>query len=196
MDVIALLIFVVGATITPGPNNMLIMGSGFQYGMRKTLPLLLGMCTGFPLLLIAVGVGLSELFVFLPMLYAVVKIAGATYLLYLSWCLFNLRTIEVTGPTERPLGFLQGALFQWVNPKCWVMAISANASFSVFFDNPLIASLVISCAFLFVSIPCVGVWGVAGNIISQHLKDPKKILLFNRLMATLLLVSIVQTLII
>ncbi len=184
------LLFALVSTVTPGPNNIMVMTSGLNYGVFRTLPHFFGICLGFPTMVVAVGVGLGAVFEELPFLHTAIKIVGITYLLYLAYKIASTRS----GPAEvehtRPLTFFQAALFQWVNPKAWVMAVGAMAAFTTVNREVLAQALWISLAFFMVSFPCVGLWLMGGAALRNWLKQPKQLRIFNLTMATLLVLSV------
>ena len=126
MDATTFTAFVVAAIpgfFTPVPNNLMLMASSAKFGFRRTIPHGLGVAIGFALMVVLVGLGLGEVFARLPWLEMVLKVLAAINLLYLAWTLLGLK-IKDQGAGERPLTFLQGAGFQWVNPKAWALAVS------------------------------------------------------------------------
>lgn len=118
-----LALFALVSSITPGPNNIMLASSGLTFGFRRTIPHMLGVNLGFTLMLVLVGLGLGTMFQQLPWLYTVLKYAGAMYLLYLAWKIAMSGPLESGAQRGRPFTFMQAALFQWVNPKAWVMAV-------------------------------------------------------------------------
>jgi threonine/homoserine/homoserine lactone efflux protein len=125
---LAFILFAFVSSITPGPNNTMLLSSGVNFGFNRTIPHMLGISCGFALMVLAVGFGLGAVFKAYPILYTVLRYAGAAYLLYLAY------KIATSGPAEdgdqsntRPMSYLSAAAFQWVNPKAWVMAIGATA---------------------------------------------------------------------
>jgi threonine/homoserine/homoserine lactone efflux protein len=108
---------------TPGPNNLMLMASSAKFGFRRTIPHGAGVAIGFAVMVVLVGLGLGEVFALFPWLEMVLKILAAINLLYLAWTLLGLK-IKDQGAGERPLTFLQGAGFQWINPKAWALAVS------------------------------------------------------------------------
>jgi threonine/homoserine/homoserine lactone efflux protein len=126
MDSTAFAAFVAAAIpgfFTPGPNNLMLMASSAKFGFRRTIPHGLGVTIGFALMVVLVGLGLGEVFRYLPWLEPVLKILAAINLLYLAWTLLGLK-IKDQGAGERPLTFVEGAGFQWINPKAWALAVS------------------------------------------------------------------------
>jgi threonine/homoserine/homoserine lactone efflux protein len=125
----AFVVFALVSLFTPGPNNLMLMASGVNYGFRRTLPHALGVAFGFGFLVLLVGIGLGAVFVAFPPLYTVLKFAGAAYLVYLAWLIARSGPAE-SGKGGRPLTFLQAAAFQWVNAKALVMAVGAVSTYA------------------------------------------------------------------
>ena len=126
MDATTFTAFVVAAIpgfFTPGPNNLMLMASSAKFGFRRTIPHGLGVTVGFALMVVLVGIGLGEVFRYLPWLEPVLKVLAAINLLYLAWTLIGLK-IKDQGAGQRPLTFIEGAGFQWINPKAWALAVS------------------------------------------------------------------------
>ena len=185
----ALALFGFVASITPGPNNMMLMSSGLAFGLVPTLPHMLGVAIGFTVMIFAVGVGLGAAFEAVPQLYTVLKLVSAAYLLVLAW------KIAWSGPVgeggragSRPMTFLQAAAFQWVNPKAWVMAVTAIAAYAPkasFFSNVLIVSAV----FGIINLPCISAWAMFGTILRRFLHDAQMVRTINMVMALALVAS-------
>jgi threonine/homoserine/homoserine lactone efflux protein len=126
MDATAFTAFIAAAIpgfFTPGPNNLMLMASSAKFGFRRTVPHGLGVTIGFAAMVVIVGLGLGEIFRWLPWLEPVLKILAAINLLYLAWTLIGLKVRE-QGAGQRPLTFLEAAGFQWINPKAWALAVS------------------------------------------------------------------------
>lgn len=187
----AVVLFAISASVTPGPNNIMVMSAGANFGIRRSLPLLMGICVGFTLMLLLVGLGFGQLFTLFPSLHFVIKCVGTLYLLYLVW-LIARSADEVTGDASaRPLGFLKGALFQWVNAKAWVVATGAIAAFTSAGSDPFEQHLVIALTFFIVSFPCVGLWLLCGSLLKRWLANDLARRRFNQVMAALLVLSVV-----
>src|SRR5215204_1381583 len=127
---LALVSFAFATSITPGPNNIMLTASGVSFGFVRTIPHMLGIGAGFMALLVAVGlgIGIGAIFAAVPQLQTVLKVVGAGYMLWLAWKVDNGGAPgEAADPRSRPMSFWEAAAFQWVNPKAWVMAISAMA---------------------------------------------------------------------
>lgn len=191
MDVfVAVLFFAFSSTITPGPNNLMMLSSGVNYGVRASLPHFFGICLGFPAMVLVVGLGFDAVFQQLPWLHPLIKWAGIAYLLYLAYVIATTAPRQLQGTDRRPMTFLQAAAFQWVNGKAWIMASSAIAAFSQ--SAAMTESvLAITFAFLVVAFPCVGLWLTSGAYLRQHLESETAQRWFNRSMGALLVASVV-----
>ncbi|OBT13990.1 lysine transporter LysE [Vibrio sp. UCD-FRSSP16_10] len=186
----ALLLFAFSSTITPGPNNIMIMASGMNYGVQRSLPHFFGICIGFPTMVIAIGLGLGAVFTWMPVLHDVIKVLGIIYLLYLAWKIASAETASLYSKKTDPFTFIQGALFQWVNPKAWIMGMGAVATFTSQSLNIYAQVGLIAAIFLLVAFPCVGMWLVFGSKVRGLLSQPKQQKIFNVCMAILLVLSI------
>ena len=122
---LALILFAFTTSITPGPNNMMLFASGVNFGFARTIPHMLGIGAGFLSLLIAVGLGLGALLRSVPVVYTALKFAGGAYLLWVAWKIGTSRSLSDGKAGAKPMTFLGAAAFQWVNPKAWVMAVTA-----------------------------------------------------------------------
>jgi threonine/homoserine/homoserine lactone efflux protein len=189
--IFAIALFAFSAGITPGPNNIMLMTSGVNFGVRPSLPHLAGICIGFPGMVLAIGLGLSALFQSYPVLHLVIKYVGITYLLYLAWLIANSSSKMEGKYTSKPLSFIQAAAFQWVNPKGWIMAVGAVATFTSI-DQPLTPQVItIASVFLSVALPCAIVWLGFGVALKRLLKNQRQQKGFNIAMALLLVLSII-----
>jgi len=183
---LALLVYAFVTSITPGPNNLMLLASGVNFGITRTIPHMLGISIGFLVLLLAVGFGLGAVLTAFPALHNVLKVAGAAYLLYLAWKIATSRSLSGKGEAEaRPMRFIDAAAFQWVNPKAWVMAITAMAVYTNP-DHPFISVALISFAFAVVNLPSVSVWAGFGTALRGFLSDPVRLKWFNIAMGVLL----------
>ena len=186
----ALLIFTLVTTVTPGPNNMMLLASGVNFGFRATAPHMAGITLGFGLMTLLVGMGLGEIFKLYPMLYTALSVAGAAYMLYLAWKIAMTRSIGEGKAGSRPMSFLQAAAFQWVNPKAWVMAVTALTTYSVA-NSYVFSVLIVAATFMVVSVPGCSVWILFGTAVRRWLEHPARLRIFNITMAILLVLSLV-----
>lgn len=183
---LALLAYAFVTSITPGPNNLMLLTSGVNFGFTRTIPHMLGVGIGFVVMLFAVGLGIGAVLTAFPALHTGLKIAGAVYLLYLSWKIAMTRSFRSdAGSRSRPMTFLEAAAFQWVNPKAWVMAVTAMAVYS----NPaapLFSVALIGLVFGMVNLPSVSTWAGFGMALRGFLSDPVRLKWFNIAMGVLL----------
>ncbi len=183
------LMFAIASVITPGPNNVLVFNSALHRGLRKTLPVYAGICLGFPLLFIIVGLGLGEIFMLYPALHWVLKIIGVGYLLFLAYKIASLSRTTKALSGVIPSSFFGGMLFQWINPKAWVIAIGGVSAYATMGAN--VAEIVSYAAvFLFVSIPCIGAWLFLGHSAKSVMSTERHIALVNKGMGLLLAISV------
>ena len=185
----ALVTFAFATSITPGPNNMMLFASGVNFGFRRTIPHMLGIGAGFLSLLIGVGLGLGALLATVPILYTGLKIAGGLYLLYIAWKIGSSRTLGEGKASARPMTFLGAAAFQWVNPKAWVMAVTAMAVY-VDPDSYVWSVMLIGLVFAAVNLPSVSTWAGFGSVLREWLSVPVRLKWFNIIMAVLLIASL------
>jgi threonine/homoserine/homoserine lactone efflux protein len=180
-------IFAFVASATPGPNNLMLLASGVNFGFRRSIPHMIGVSVGFTVLLVATGFGMGALFNAVPELRNVLKVVGGAYLLYLAWKIASVRRISRTGDTSdgHPMSFVGAAMFQWVNPKGWVMAISAMALFTNA-DRPFLSVLLVTLCFVIVVAPSVSAWAGFGTALRGFLSEPQRLKWFNITMGVLL----------
>lgn len=192
MDLLlAVLFFAFSTTITPGPNNVMIMSSGMNYGIRASVPHLVGICLGFPLMVLLVGLGFGVVFERYPHLHQLIKVLGIAYLIWLAWHIASAEPKAIEQGKSKPFSFIQAALFQWVNGKAWVMASGAVAAFTSVGGVYWIEVSIITAAFLLVAFPCVGLWLVCGAALRTLLTKAIFQRIFNITMAVILVLSIV-----
>ena len=189
----ALTLFVFVSSITPGPNNLMLLSSGTRFGFRRTIPHMLGIGVGFMVMIALVGLGLAQLFLMYPPLHLALKIASISYLLYLAWKIATSEPPSADGTeTGKPMTFLQGAAFQWVNPKAWTMTLTAFSAYMPPTD-PVVGALIVAGVAGLVNIPSVSVWAAMGTQLRRFLSEPAKLRAFNYAMAALLVGSLVLT---
>lgn len=183
---LALLAYAFVTSITPGPNNFMLLTSGVNFGFTRTIPHMLGVGIGFVVMLFAVGLGIGAVLTAFPALHTALKVVGAVYLLYLSWKIAMTRSFEGRAESKsRPMTFLEAAAFQWVNPKAWVMAVTAMAVYSNP-ATPLLSVVLIGLVFGLVNLPSVSTWAGFGTALRGFLSDPVRLKWFNIAMGLLL----------
>lgn len=186
---IAFSIFAFVSSITPGPNNVMLLSSGVNFGFKYTIPHMLGVTIGFAIMVVLVGVGLGEAFHLYPILYKILRYVGAAYLIYLAIKIASAGPNKMDVALAKPLTFLRAALFQWVNPKAWAMAAVAVTNYvpeGHHLENLIIIAL-LYCVFV---LPCCMLWTAFGSAMRRYLSSPTHLHIFNWTMAVLLILSL------
>jgi threonine/homoserine/homoserine lactone efflux protein len=192
----ALVAFAFVSSITPGPNNLMLMTSGTNFGFVRTIPHMLGVSIGFTLMIVLVGAGLAKVFEHFPLAHQVLKYASCAYLLWLAW---KIATSAPPGSKPgakdgepartQPVTFVQAALFQWVNPKAWTMALTAVSAYTLPAD-PVMSLLVVAAVFGAINLPSVGSWTLLGTQLRRFLDEPVRLRVFNVTMALILVATL------
>ncbi len=185
---LALVTFAFVSSITPGPNNLMLMASGANFGFRRTIPHMFGVGLGFTFMLLVVGTGLVQVFERFPIFYFGLKIASVAYLLVLAWKIAHAAPTRDQAPHGQPMTFLQAAAFQWVNPKAWAMALTATTAYAP--GQTLNAIVLVAVVFAAVNLPSVSTWTALGQQMARMLTNPRRLAFFNWTMATLLVASL------
>ncbi|HEY0331907.1 MAG TPA: LysE family translocator [Rhodopseudomonas sp.] len=187
---IAFLVFALVMLFTPGPNNIMLLASGLNFGFRRTVPHIAGVAFGFAFMMAVTGIGLGAVFISYPMLQRVLKYAGAAYLIYLAIA------IAMAGPPDpgetgrrRPMSFLGAALFQWINVKGWVTAIGTITAYAAIASYPW--NIVLQSALsLLMGLLSAGTWAWSGTALRALVRSPRSVRAVNVAMAALLLASL------
>ncbi len=190
-----LVVFALVTLFTPGPNNVMLMASGLNHGLRGALPHLFGVAIGFGAMVLAVGIGLGAVFNAYPALYPIIKYVGIAYLFYLAWVIATAAPHDaaVDGSRGRPISFPQAAAFQWVNPKAWVMAVGAVATYAAIATFPFNMAI-IAGTFGVLGLASSWTWVMFGSALRRFLRTPRAVRIFNIAMGLLLVVSVVPVL--
>lgn len=192
--IVALCTFCIVSTITPGPNNMMLLSSGATFGFRRTVPHLFGISIGCVVMVLLLGFGLAGVIGRLPWLYTLLHIVSTAYLLYLAWRIATSVGVGGASARAKPLTFLDAAAFQWVNPKAWAMTLGASTSFArpdhVMSDVMIVALVLAACG-----LPCIMLWAGGGTAVRRLLSRPTMLRAFNIAMASLLVMSLLPGLI-
>ena len=184
-----LLAFAVACSVTPGPNVLMVAAAAANHGVRATMPHMLGIALGFAAMLVIVGLGLAAPFATWPLLHGILKWGGGAWLLILAWKIARAGA-PGEGPQRPPLGFIGAALFQWVNPKAWMIALAAIPAFTTPAGDTLAETLRIAIVFAVVCLPCTLVWAGLGAGASRLLHRPAMLRAFNATMAVLMVGSL------
>lgn len=191
---LAVLGFAVTMSITPGPNNIMVTASAVNFGIPRSIPHIMGVSVGFPVMLVALGLGPGQLLVAYPEAHLGLKIAGAAYLVYLAWRMATASGIHQGDAKGRPFTFLQASLFQWLNPKAWVIALGALTAYTTVGGAVIRETLTIAAIFVPICVLALAVWAVGGVALRQALQAPRALRIFNVAMALLLLATLVPML--
>jgi threonine/homoserine/homoserine lactone efflux protein len=185
-----LLLFCFVSSITPGPNNLMLMATGANFGARRAAPHASGIVLGFTFMIVAIGLGVAQLFQIYPLAHQLLGVVSVIYLIYLAYKTATARTnLDSPEPTGKPITFWQAAAFQWVNPKAWTMALAAV---TVYAPQPVTYKEVIVVAAIFgaINLPCISVWLLLGVKMRRFLTTPARLRGFNWTMAGLLILSL------
>ena len=184
---LALTLFAFVSSITPGPNNLMLMASGANFGFRRSVPHMLGIGVGFVVMLVMLGAGLVRVFDALPMLHLALKWVSLAYLAWLAWKVARAAPLTESASAGQPMTFWQAAAFQWVNPKGWAMALTA---ITVYAPGQTLQSVVqVALIFGAINLPSVSSWTVLGQQMARFLTSPARRTAFNWTMAGLLIAS-------
>jgi threonine/homoserine/homoserine lactone efflux protein len=186
-----LLSFAFVSSITPGPNNLMLSASGVVFGFNRTLPHLLGVAVGFTLLLVVCASGIGALLIGLPAAALVLKVFGTVYLLYLAWSYRNALAPQAKKAAARPLKFTEAIAFQFVNPKAWIMGLTAASVFVPDFEPRYLAVAVMCGVFSIVNLPCIATWAALGATLKRWLTNDSWRRLFSYAIALLTAYSVV-----
>ncbi|MEM8553435.1 MAG: LysE family translocator [Pseudomonadota bacterium] len=189
---LALAAFALVSSLTPGPNNLMLMASGANFGFLRTVPHMLGVALGFMVMVILVGLGLEQIFDRFPITRIGLQMACIGYLLWLAWKIAHAAAPGEAAATARPMTFWQAAAFQWVNPKAWAMALTALGAYAP--SQEFWAVVLVAVIFGAINLPSVSTWVVLGQQVRRWLSDPVWLRRFNWTMAALLILSVLPLL--
>tara|TARA_R110002051_G_scaffold50724_4_gene97931 strand:- start:1691 stop:2290 length:600 start_codon:yes stop_codon:yes gene_type:complete len=187
---IGLVGFAFASSITPGPNNLMLMASGANYGLRRTVPHMLGVSIGHAFMVFMIGIVLLRVFEAYPVLNLILKVAGGSYMVWLAWKIANAVPPEAKQVEGKPFTFLQAAAFQWVNPKAWIMGITAISGYAPDSFGVIGGAAMVAVIFCAVNLPSVTVWAWMGMQLRRWLGTAKRLRTFNVTMALLLVASL------
>ncbi|SFZ97550.1 Transporter, LysE family [hydrothermal vent metagenome] len=193
---LSIISFTVASSFTPGPNNIMLLSSGLTFGYKRTLGHIFGIVIGFPLMVIAVGFGVGAIFERYPLIYSILKVAGILYLLWMAWHIAKSKgDISIAKEkNNKPFTFIQISLFQWVNPKAWIMAVTATTSFTTAGDYFFMQVLIIALTYSLVCLASSHMWVLGGVFLQKFISNESRVRIFNISMALLLVLSIVPIL--
>ena len=189
MDIQLMLSVALFATVTsgtPGPNNVMLTASGANFGYWRTLPHMVGIVIGILFMNILVAAGLGVVFERYPVVQSTLKVAASAYLVYLAWKIATAETSRVDGESDaRPMSLMGGALFQFLNPKAWMMVITAIGSFTLTGDDYWMSVFWVAVIFMLMGFPCISLWAAFGTVVGRFLSSPAALRWFNLIMGGL-----------
>lgn len=188
----ALVLFALVTSVTPGPNNLMLMASGANFGFRRTVPHMLGVSLGFAMMTFLVGAGLTGLFQTYPVAVTALEVVSVAYMLWLAWKIAHAAAPKDRQAGGTPMTFLQAAAFQWVNPKAWAMALTAVTVHAP--DRSMGAVAAVALIFGAINLPSVSLWTLTGQQLRRVLTNPRRLTIFNWTMAGLLVLSLAPVL--
>jgi threonine/homoserine/homoserine lactone efflux protein len=185
---IALALYALVTSVTPGPNNLMLLASGVNFGFRQTIPHMLGIALGFTAMVALVGFGLGAVLTLFPIVFNVLRVLALVYMVWLSWKLASSGSLGSGDAKARPMTFIEAALFQWINPKAWAMALTATTLYTVP-DMYYLSVILVAGTFGVINLPSVSCWAGFGVALRGFLSVPARLRIFNVGMALLLLLS-------
>ncbi len=181
-------------SFTPGPNNLMLANAGARFGFARTVPHQAGIIIGFALMTLGVGFGIAALVAAVPAVFLAMKIASVAYLLWLAWKIATAEQVAPGSAPPKPLGLMQAAAFQWINPKAWIMALGAVTTYTTITADLREQILLITLILAVVGVASSSTWVVFGQVIRRFLTTPRRRIAFNWTMAALLVASIAPAL--
>ena len=188
---LAVLPFAASTSFTPGPNNLMVMASAANFGLRRSFAHMLGIALGYPMMLIVIGAGFGATIAQSEWVHGVLRIVGVGYMIFLA---LRIATAAAPGQAEtrgRPMNVFEAALFQWVNPKAWVMSLGIVTTYTTVGGNILLETALIGLVFVPMTLAATGMWGAFGAMLRTWLQSPRALTAFNVTMAFLLVLSLV-----
>lgn len=189
MDIQLMLSVALFATVTsgtPGPNNVMLTASGANFGYWRTLPHMVGIVIGILVMNILVAAGLGVVFEQYPAVQSTLKVAASAYLVFLAWKIATAKTSSMQGDSDsRPMSLMGGALFQFLNPKAWMMVITAIGSFTLAGDDYWSSVFWVAVIFMLMGFPCISLWAAFGTLVGRFLSSPAAQRWFNLIMGGL-----------
>jgi threonine/homoserine/homoserine lactone efflux protein len=177
------------SSVTPGPNNILLWAAGAQFGFSRTLPHVLGTAVGLGAMTLAVAAGLGVVATSVPQIAFAMKVAGSVYLLYLAYQITGANALR-RGAVARPLGLLQAAAFQVINPKAWIFALGAITTFRPADMPILVGGALVALTMMIVIVPSASLWAAGGDVLNRLFESERGRRLVNFIMATIVVATV------
>ena len=194
MDLLAFLLFAIATSATPGPNNIMVSAAAANHGFRATIPHILGIAAGLSVMLLIFGSGLAGPLAADPRLHGLLRWVGVAWMLWLAAKIAFAKGALSGGTGRPPLSFLGAVFFQWINPKAWLIALATVATYTTAAGSLYRQVALLALLSFLVSLPCVGAWAVLGAGAGRFLATPRRLRVFNIVMALLLVASLLPLL--
>lgn len=191
---VSLLPFAFVMSITPGPNNLMVAASGVNFGFKRTVPHMVGITIGFPIMLMCIGLGLGAIIGHSFILQMAIKYLGSAYLIFTAVQLALSTSAKQVAAPLQPKTFLEAAAFQWINPKAWMMGVSSMATYSAGGASQSLQTVLLSIVWGFMALVAVIIWTLFGALIAERLQNPRALRIFNWTMAAALIASLLPVL--
>ncbi len=185
---VALIVFAAVTSVTPGPNNAMVLASGVHFGFRRTIPHMVGIALGYGVMLAIIGAGIGAAMSVSPLVEVAMRLASGAWMMWVAWSLARSTHAGGDASRLRPMTFIEGALFQWVNPKGWVLALSSMSLFTKSGDLVTDVTIVVA-VYVVTCLPSSSIWTAFGVSLRRFLAVPWRLRAFNFSMAILLLAS-------
>lgn len=191
--IISIATFTLTTSVTPGPNNIMVLSSGLTFGYKRSMPHMFGIILGYPFMIVLIGLGMGIVFEKFPIVLTILKYVGISYLLWMAYKIANnTSTYEAEDAKDsKPFTFIQGVLFQWVNPKAWIVGITAISVYITSNEDSLFQVLTIAFLYLLSAIVSTNTWVLGGVLLKKFIKDARGIKIFNMSLALLLVLSVI-----
>lgn len=186
---IGLVTFAAVTCFTPGPNNAMLLASGLNFGVQRTLPHVFGVTLGYAFMVLAVALGIGRLFEVWPAAYVAMRMVAVAYLLWLAWGIATAGGIDGAGGSARPMSFFEACAFQWINPKGWIMAVGASTGYAIA-GSPVTSSAIMATVFGVIGLASSATWAGFGAVLHQWLDRPALVRAVNITLALLLVASL------
>lgn len=191
--VLSAAIFGLVTSVTPGPNNTYLLASGMNFGLRRSMPYLLGILSGLTFIVLSIIFGLGLVFTTFPVVYQILKWVGFAYICWMAYGVATSGTKSAKAKTSEHVGYLKALLFQFVNPKAWIVSGSFVATY-VPTGQGLLIEILLALVLVITTFPGAFIWATAGQLLSAWFSDPRKRQIFNVVAAVLLVLSMVPVL--
>ena len=190
MQILPLILFGIATAFSPGPNNIMTSYTAFNFGVKKTIPTMLGVIIGWTILVIFLQVGSVIVFQKLEILQKIIRVLGSIYLLFIAYKI-SFSSIKLKKASPKPVTFLNTFFFQFVNPKSIIIALAAIAMFINPQENFIRDSIILTTIFFFMAVGSQAAWCLMGKYLRKFATSDKFIKNFNYTMSFLLIVCVI-----